>query len=261
MRKLLTILCCAMCAITAQAQQKWAVVVGISDYAEESGWSKISGANDIELIVPVLHRVGIKPENITTLRDTEATKENIRNALLSLTERASEGDMVYFHFSGHGQQITDINGDEQREDELDFWDESIVPYDARIDNAGGYDGEKHIVTYNGECKIVNTTKSATDVEVTLDHCYAVYYGDMYTPGTADNFYFFIRNIVFTICKDEFISKSFVVLLFCNLLDSQKIICIIIFLFMHLIFFCICMRLAFIFKHRNKCHKEYFYIKP
>lgn len=145
MRKLLTILCCAMCAITAQAQQKWAVVVGISDYAEESGWSKISGANDIELIVPVLHRVGIKPENITTLRDTEATKENIRNALLSLTERASEGDMIYFHFSGHGQQITDINGDEQREDELDFWDESIVPYDARIDNAGGYDGERHIV--------------------------------------------------------------------------------------------------------------------
>lgn len=56
------------------------------------------------------------------------------------------------------------------------------------------DGEKHIVTYNGECKIVNTTKSATDVEVTLDHCYAVYYGDMYTPGTADNFYFFISDI-------------------------------------------------------------------
>lgn len=145
MRKLLTIICCTLGVLSAQAQQKWAVVVGISDYAEESGWSKLSGTNDIELIVPVLHRVGISEQNITTLSDAQATKQNIRNALLSLTERASEGDMIYFHFSGHGQQITDINGDEKLLDALDFWDESIVPYDARIDNAGGYDGENHIV--------------------------------------------------------------------------------------------------------------------
>lgn len=55
-------------------------------------------------------------------------------------------------------------------------------------------GEKHVVTYEGQPVLPNRApKPATDLEVTLDVCYAIYYGDQYTPGTADNFYFFISN--------------------------------------------------------------------
>ena len=47
--------------------------------------------------------------------------------------------MLVFHYSGHGQQITDDNGDEP-----DGYDETIVPYDAPMRAEAGYRGDKHL---------------------------------------------------------------------------------------------------------------------
>ena len=43
---------------------------------------------------------------------------------------AARGSVVFFHFSGHGQQVRDKNGDEN-----DGLDESIVPGDAQDQSA------------------------------------------------------------------------------------------------------------------------------
>ena len=49
-------------------------------------------------------------------------------------------DIVYIHFSTHGQPVEDLNGDEE-----DGWDESIVPIDAyKIYKKGAYEGQKHL---------------------------------------------------------------------------------------------------------------------
>jgi hypothetical protein len=48
--------------------------------------------------------------------------------------------VVYIHFSGHGQQITDLDGDEP-----DGYDEAWIPYDACKDYSGKYKGQNHIV--------------------------------------------------------------------------------------------------------------------
>ena len=49
--------------------------------------------------------------------------------------------MVYIHFSGHGQLVTDVNGDEK-----DGWDEAWIPYDAYLHYDGSRDkGEKHLI--------------------------------------------------------------------------------------------------------------------
>ncbi len=45
---------------------------------------------------------------------------------------------MYLHFSGHGQQIQDDN-----RDEFDGLDEALVPYDAPMEYAPGYRGERH----------------------------------------------------------------------------------------------------------------------
>lgn len=140
MRRLLTILLCLLCCLSAAAQQRWAVVVGISTYPAESGWSEISGENDIGLVVPMLTRCGFAESNITSLRNAEATKAAIVGSLERLQRKVRRGDVAYIHLSCHGQLITDIDGDED-----DGWDEALIPYDAKIDDREGYNGERHIV--------------------------------------------------------------------------------------------------------------------
>ena len=61
-------------------------------------------------------------------------------ALNNLAKKASLDDVVYIHFSGHGQQITDLDGDEP-----DGYDEAWIPYDACKDYSGKYQGQNHIV--------------------------------------------------------------------------------------------------------------------
>ena len=52
------------------------------------------------------------------------TKRNIRNALRWLVEGSRAGDSLVFHYAGHGTQVRDSDGDE-----VDGWDEALVPVD------------------------------------------------------------------------------------------------------------------------------------
>lgn len=55
-------------------------------------------------------------------------------------------------------------------------------------------GQSHFVTFTGEHEILNVTpKPEEDRELTLDYAYAVYYGDKFTPDTADNFYLYLSD--------------------------------------------------------------------
>lgn len=122
-------------------QNRFALLVGIGNYSSESGWPVIHGNNDISLIRQALIRQGFSDESIILLCDSVATKENILSAFDKIASIASTGDLIYIHFSGHGQQITDLNGDE-----TDGFDEAWIPYDAKKQyEAGVYEGEKHLI--------------------------------------------------------------------------------------------------------------------
>ena len=76
------------------------------------------------------------------MTNSSATKSRIMNALDELRIKATEGDVVYIHFSGHGQQFTDLDGDEPD----DNFDEAWIPYDARKRyEKGVYEGQNHIL--------------------------------------------------------------------------------------------------------------------
>lgn len=78
--------------------------------------------------------------NIQILVNEQATRQAIEKAFEKLISQLEKGDLVYIHFSGHGQQITDVNSDE-----LDKYDEAWVPYDAmRTYDAKGYHGQNHL---------------------------------------------------------------------------------------------------------------------
>ena len=126
--------------ISTWGQSRHALLIGIGNYPEDSGWNKIHGNNDISIIKASLIRQGVSEDSIVELMDASATKERILNAFDNLSDRLQPGDVAYIHFSGHGQQITDLNGDED-----DGFDEAWIPYDARKSfEAGVYEGQNHL---------------------------------------------------------------------------------------------------------------------
>ena len=89
------------------------------------------------LVVKMLRSAGFK--NIDTLVDSKATKAGIVASFRKLESRCKKGDVVYIHFSGHGQQMTDCEGDES-----DGLDEAWIPYDAYKKYCAKDRGEKHL---------------------------------------------------------------------------------------------------------------------
>ena len=128
-------------SISLTAQNRYALLIGIGDYPAKFGWNKIHGDNDVSIIKTLLLEQGFIAENITVLTNADATKSGILSAMDMLRLKAQKGDVVYIHFSGHGQQVTDLNGDES-----DHFDEALIPYDARKRYVSGeYEGENHIL--------------------------------------------------------------------------------------------------------------------
>lgn len=170
MKKKLFIMIAALISISASAQTKRALVIGISDYPKcgAGSWEAIHGANDAELIVPILQDQGFKT---TKICNEAATAEKIRKALNALVKSCSDDDIVYLHFSCHGQPFEDLNGDEEY-----GWDASIVPYDAQMSfKKGKYKGQNHIIddelhTYFQ--KIRKKIGKSGFVCVVVDACYA-----------------------------------------------------------------------------------------
>ena len=119
------------------AQTRRALVIGIGEQKDKN-WAKINGDNDVLYVQRMLSNAGCK--DVRTLVNSQATKSGIVAAFKKLTSQCSVGDMIYIHFSAHGQLVTDVNGDE-----ADGWDEAWIPYDAYKNYCKEDKGEKHLV--------------------------------------------------------------------------------------------------------------------
>ena len=107
--------------------------IGVSDYPETSGWSKLNAHNDVELMRSIFPDAMI-------LENVYATRSGIETQLKALALNAAKGDTVIIHFSGHGQQIITANSS----DEIDGVDEAIVPFDAAKRRSTSYNGQNHL---------------------------------------------------------------------------------------------------------------------
>ena len=160
----------------AHAQKRNALLVGISTYGDNTGWKNIHGANDVDLMKSVLNGFSIRE-----LKNANATYDNIIKELNYLTKKTKEGDIVYIHFSGHGQPFEDINGDEQ-----DGWDESFVPFDAHLYyEQNVYSGNKHLTDDILNTYLIKIRKKIGEhgiLYVTIDACHA---GNSYRDSEED----------------------------------------------------------------------------
>lgn len=120
-----------------------ALVFGLGKQ-EDARWGKIHGDNDIHYVVNLLQSMGYT--DIQTLKNEQATKRAMVDAFMNLAWRCKKGDHVYIHYSGHGQLMTDLNGDEALKwnTRHSGWDEAWIPYDAYMTYGDKDRGEKHL---------------------------------------------------------------------------------------------------------------------
>jgi hypothetical protein len=93
--------------------RKLALLVGINQYPVSQRFANLQGCiTDVDLQQELLiHRFGFKPSDILKLTSDEApdkqpTRQNILTAFEKhLIEQAKPGDVVVFHFSGHGSRL------------------------------------------------------------------------------------------------------------------------------------------------------------
>ena len=122
------------------ANNSHGLIIAIGNYPQQGGWPTISSLNDVDLMHATLKHLGFEDNNIVIVKDAEASQAGIHLAFDRLLAQAVAGDVVFIHYSGHGQQVADDNGDE-----IDRLDEAIVPYDSPMRfEAGVYEGERLI---------------------------------------------------------------------------------------------------------------------
>ncbi|HYG62450.1 MAG TPA: caspase family protein [Thermoanaerobaculia bacterium] len=110
-----------------EPRNRRALLIGIDRYPLLSEAEHLDGAvNDAKAMAQLLtERFGFPEKAVRLLLDQAATRDAILGAMDRLVEETAKDDVVVFHFSGHGSQVKDLEGDEE-----DGWDETIVPVDS-----------------------------------------------------------------------------------------------------------------------------------
>lgn len=139
---------CALAALlmpvaVSVSAERHALVFGLGKQ-EDTRWARIHGDNDVFYVKQMLYRMGYT--NIRTLVNEQATKQAMVDAFVSLALQCGRGDEVYIHYSGHGQLMTDLDGDEALKwtGRHRGWDEAWIPYDAYLTYGPEDHGEKHL---------------------------------------------------------------------------------------------------------------------
>ena len=154
-------------SFSLNAQTKRALVIGIGKQ-EDSSWNMINGDKDVPYVLEMLKNANY--EQIITCVNEKATKAGILAAFQTLTQSCKSDDIVYIHYSGHGQQMKDVGNDE-----VDALDECWIPYDAYRKPSDKYRGEKHLVDDEINVLLTNICDKIGDggkILVVVDACFS-----------------------------------------------------------------------------------------
>lgn len=182
----ITLILTLLFAIHAEARDKRALIIGIGKQ-EDTSWSTIHGDRDVAIISDMLSKSGFS--DITTLKNEKATKAAIVSGIKDITSRCKTGDVVYIHFSGHGQRMTDLDGDETN----DGYDEAWIPYDAYRQYCAKDHGEKHLSDDELSELLTamrNKVGEEGNIVVVVDACHS---GDS-TRGSDDEDTVYVRGV-------------------------------------------------------------------
>lgn len=190
MKSAMSLVCAAMCSLVVSATfvhaASFALLVGVSDYEEQSGIDDLRGpVNDVMILRDSLAARGAF--DIRILADgidgaEIPTRAAILRALKDLANQAVSGDFVFIHFSGHGTQQPDQNGDES-----DGLDEVFLPADTQRATAGSRQIPNGITDDALGAAVAAIRAKGADVWFVLDSCHSGSGLRASSPGVATRF--------------------------------------------------------------------------
>ncbi|KAF8250126.1 hypothetical protein K440DRAFT_619559 [Wilcoxina mikolae CBS 423.85] len=141
-----------------------ALLIGINYFGQKG---QLRGCiNDVKNMSRFLHeRFNYKWDDMVILTDdqqhpkSQPSKQNILTAMHWLVKDAQPNDSLFFHYSGHGGQTKDLDGDES-----DGYDETIYPSDFRFTG--------HIVDDEMHRIMVQPLKPGVRLTAIFDSCHS-----------------------------------------------------------------------------------------
>jgi len=124
----------ARAVIEAGDPSRWAVLIGVSEYADPSVPSLRYAVADVATLrAALIERAGYREENIIVLTNAMATVESVRSTLgTSLPRQVADRDMVMIYFSGHGGAEPSLRGNAE-----DGTEKYMMLADSKLDNMYG----------------------------------------------------------------------------------------------------------------------------
>ncbi len=141
-------------------EDRWAVIIGISDYAGEANDIHYSDDDALDMLNALINVYGYRRDHILLLisdyKVNNATRNDIIEAIDWLREHETEGDEVVFFYSGHGARGRANDGDGET------IDEGIVPWEATASS----------VIWDGDLKQMFSNFDTTRIIFIFDSCYS-----------------------------------------------------------------------------------------
>jgi uncharacterized caspase-like protein len=137
---------------------KKALLIGINRY--QIPGSDLRGCvNDVKNLAAALEEFyGFRKADIETLTDLAATKKAMQTAIRKLVKEGKKGDVLVLHYSGHGSNVPDKNGDE-----ADKRDEILCPTDLDW---------KAPLLDDWLRRTLNRTRAGVSLSVIMDCCHS-----------------------------------------------------------------------------------------
>jgi metacaspase-1 len=154
--------------------KKHALLVGINNYCTINN---LQGCvNDVTNVRSILKTFfAFSNNDIRVLTNERATRKNILERLEKMVTGSQAGDILIFHFSGHGSQIRDRENDELN----DHMDELICPYDMNWDDG--------FITDDMLKVILDQLPEKVKMEIILDSCHSGTGTREIGPGSFEGF--------------------------------------------------------------------------
>ncbi len=147
--------------------RKLALLVGINEY--QAGIGSLQGClTDVEMQRELLiHRFGFNPNDILVVTNAQATRQGILTAFNEhLIKQTKPGDVVVFHYSGHGSRVRDPNPIGK-----DPFNSTMVPVDRPPDSVSG--SAKSVPDIMGQTLFLLMSALPTEnLTTVLDSCYS-----------------------------------------------------------------------------------------
>lgn len=150
--------------------RRWAVIIGISDYAGEENDLQYSDDDALDMLEALTTVYGYKRKNIRLLISdyavNNATYDKIIGAINWLKEKEGAGDEVVFFYSGHGARGLKADADKE------VIDEGIVPYECTAES----------IIWDGNLASMFSGFDAARIILIFDSCYAGGMTDLKAEG-------------------------------------------------------------------------------